>query len=37
MFLKVVKADNFLKSSSMSIHNLMDEGIQDFCEMLVLL
>ena len=36
-FLKVVKVDKFLKSSLMLFHNLLDEGIYDFCEMLVLL
>ena len=36
MFLKVVKAEKFLKSSSSLFHNLMDEGIHDFPEMLVL-
>ena len=35
-FLKVVKVDKFLKSSSRPSHNLIDEGIQDFCEMLFL-
>ena len=33
MFLKVVKVNKFLKSSSRPFHNLMDEGIHDFCEM----
>ena len=37
MFLKVVKVDKFLKSSSRPFQNLMDDGIQDFCAMLVLL
>ena len=37
MFLKVVKVDKFLKSSSRPFHNLMDEGMHDFCEMVVLL
>ena len=36
-FLKVVKVDKFLKSSSRPFHNLMDEGMHDFCEMVVLL
>ena len=36
-FLKVVKVDKFLKSSLRPLHNLMDEGIHDFCEMVVLL
>ena len=36
-FLKVGKVDKFLKSSSRPFHNLMDEGIHDFCKMLVLL
>ena len=35
MFLKVVKSDKFLKSSSRQLHNLMDEGIHEFCEMLI--
>ena len=37
MFLKVVKVDKFLKSSSRPFHNLMDEGIYDFCQMVVIL
>ena len=37
MFLKVVKVDKFLKSSSMPFHNQMDDGIQDLSEILVLL
>ena len=37
MFFEVVKVDKFLKSSSRTFHNLMDEGIHDFCEMFVLL
>ena len=36
-FMKVVKAIRFLKSSSRPFHNLIDEGIHGFCEMLVLL
>ena len=36
-FLKVIKVDKFLKSSSRPFNNQMDEGIYNFCEMLVLL
>ena len=36
-FLKVDKVDRFLKTSSRPFHYQMDDGIQDFCEMLVLL
>ena len=31
MFLKVVKVDKFLKSSSKPFHNLMDEGSHKTC------
>ena len=37
MFLKVCKVDGFFKSSSREFHSLMEEGIHDFCEILVLL
>ena len=36
-FLKVGKVDKFLKSSLRPFHNPMDEGLHDFCEILVLL
>ena len=38
MFLKVCNVDRFfLKSSSREFHSLMEEGIHDFCEILVIL
>ena len=35
--MKVVKVDKYLKSYSRPFYNLMGDGMQDFCEMLVLL
>ena len=37
MFLKVCNVDRFFKSSSREIQSLTEEGIHDFCEILVLL
>ena len=37
MFLKVCNVDRFFKSSSREFQSLMEEGIHDFCEILVLL
>ena len=34
-FLKVGNVDKFLKLYSREFHSLMDDGIQDFCEILV--
>ena len=36
-FLKVCNVDRFFKSSSREFQSLMEEGIHDFCEILVLL
>ena len=33
----VCNVDRFFKSSSREFHSLMEEGIHDFCEILVLL
>ena len=35
--LKFCNVDRFFKSSSREFHGLMEEGIHDFCEILVLL
>ena len=37
MFLKVCNVDRLFKSSSREFHSVMEEGIHDFCEILVLL
>ena len=37
MFLKVCYVDRFFKSSSREFHSLMEEGIHELCEILVLL
>ena len=37
MFLKVSNVDRVFKSSSREFHSLKEEGIHDFCEILVLL
>ena len=37
MFLKVCNVDRLFKSSPMEFNSLMEEGIHDFCEILVLL
>ena len=34
-FLKVGNEDDSFKSSASEFHSLMDDGIQDFCEILV--
>ena len=34
-FLKMGNIDIFLKLSTREFHSLMDDGIQDFCEILV--
>ena len=36
-FLKVCYVDRFFKSSPRQFHSLMEEGIHDFCEILVIL
>ena len=36
-FLKFNNEDESLTSSAREFHSLMDDGIQDFCEILVLL
>ena len=35
LFLKVGNVDIFLRLSSREFHSLMDDGLQDFCEILV--
>ena len=37
MFLKVCNFERVFKSSPREFHSLMEEGIRDFCEILVLL
>ena len=35
MFFKVCNVGRFFKSSSREFHSLMEEGIHDFCDVLV--